>query len=327
MADATIVYVHGNGNKVRKELLKSLWDKALFGTDLGAASRMAYWAPLRYPAPLPDHLPDPLSRDTAPDTEELAAAAAQTPEEFIAATLDEVGRGAAGRSADGRAPVAGEAALARWLARMTYAAETLGGDGDGGDSPYGGPHQGGGSGAQDVQEALPLPAALRSPVFRMLVKRVFADVHAYFFEGAGEPMRDIVRRELDGLGGDRPLVVIGHSLGSVIAYEVLREQRREVALFTTVGCPLAIREVQDRLALPAAVPPGVAAWTNVSDLRDLVALDHWLRPEYGPPELVTDHLAVNSSVNHHGISEYLRSEPVQRRVRAVFGRVAAEQTR
>ena len=57
MADATIVYVHGNGNKVRKELLKSLWDKALFGTDLGAASRMAYWAPLRYPAPLPDHLP------------------------------------------------------------------------------------------------------------------------------------------------------------------------------------------------------------------------------------------------------------------------------
>ena len=49
-----VVYVHGNGNKVREELLKRQWDLALFGRDAGAGSRMAYWAPLLHPEPLPD---------------------------------------------------------------------------------------------------------------------------------------------------------------------------------------------------------------------------------------------------------------------------------
>ncbi|MER6312082.1 hypothetical protein ABT180_39640, partial [Streptomyces sp. NPDC001657] len=62
----SVVYVHGNGNKVRSDLLKSQWDTALFGRDMGAASRMAYWAPVRYPAPLPDHRPDPLDGGPQP---------------------------------------------------------------------------------------------------------------------------------------------------------------------------------------------------------------------------------------------------------------------
>ena len=49
-----VVYVHGNGNKVREELLKRQWDQALFGRDAGEGSRMAYWAPLLHPEPLPD---------------------------------------------------------------------------------------------------------------------------------------------------------------------------------------------------------------------------------------------------------------------------------
>ena len=52
--DATVVYVHGNGNKVREDLLKAQWDEALFGRLMCDRTRMAYWRPLRYPAPLPD---------------------------------------------------------------------------------------------------------------------------------------------------------------------------------------------------------------------------------------------------------------------------------
>ena len=43
----TAVYVAGNGNKIRKELLKAEWDAALLGDDVGAASRMACCASLR----------------------------------------------------------------------------------------------------------------------------------------------------------------------------------------------------------------------------------------------------------------------------------------
>ncbi|WP_329377432.1 lipase family protein [Streptomyces sp. NBC_01351] len=340
MTDATIVYVHGNGNKARKELLKSQWDRALFGTDMGTASRMAYWAPLRYGDPLPDDEPDPLAGGPVPLEELPDLGAARTPEEFIEVTLAEArlesgplpegpaaggrsvedrsaedrsaeGRSAEGRSAEGRSAETGEERLAGWLAKMTYSAETLGRSPDAISGPA----------SADLREALPLPGFLRTPVFELLVGLTFKDVHAYFFGGVGEAMRDVVRGELAEVGAG-PLVVVGHSLGSVIAYEVLREARRDVSLFVTVGSPLGITEIQDLLAHPTAVPAGVAAWSNASDLRDLVALDHSLRPEYGPPSLVTDHLVRNDSGNHHGIRQYLACEPVRSQVTALFGRLA-----
>ena len=40
---ATIVYVHGIGNKPTADILKCQWDTALFGFDLGERSRLAYW--------------------------------------------------------------------------------------------------------------------------------------------------------------------------------------------------------------------------------------------------------------------------------------------
>lgn len=312
MDDATVVYVHGNGNKVRKELLKAQWDRALFGRDMGEASRMAYWAPIRYGTPLPDHQPDPLSGGPPTIRGLPDPGVPLTPEEFIEQTLREARR-KAGPALGKQAAQAGEEELAHWLAKMTYSAETLGRAEDAASAPA----------PPDLAEALPLPAFLRTPVFELLVKLTFEDVYAYFFGGVGEAMREVVRGELAGVR-DGPLAVLGHSLGSVIAYEVLREERRDVTLLVSVGCPLGITEVQDVLALPPAVPAGVAAWSNVSDLRDLVALDHWLRPEYGPPGLVADHLVRNDSGNHHGIAEYLGSAPVQQVLRTLFGRVASD---
>ncbi|MFG2288359.1 alpha/beta fold hydrolase [Streptomyces sp. NPDC048595] len=304
----TVVYVHGNGNKPRAELLKSQWDTALFGRDMGAASRMAYWAPVRYPAPLPDLRPDPL--DGGPELiEELPAMAeraeAEPPEEFVARTLDEARREAGDLGLEGRAGLE-ERALADWLRDMTYLADTLAHAGESEELS-----------AELPLEALPLPQSGRTALFRLLVKHAFQDVHAYFFGGSGPAMRQVVARSLDGLDGG-PLVVVGHSLGTIIAYEVLMEQGREVELLVTLGSPLAISEVQDHLARPPAVPAGVAAWRNASDLRDLVALDHTLRPEYAPQERVTDLLVTNDSRNHHGITEYLAQRQVREPVQRIF---------
>ncbi len=97
-------------------------------------------------------------------------------------------------------------------------------------------------------------------------------------------------------------------------------------LFVTVGSPLGITEIRDVLTEPPAVPDGVTAWCNASDLRDLVALDHTLRPEYAPAHLVSDHLVVNSSGNHHGIREYLAAGPVREPVRGLFSGLATGRT-
>ncbi|MEU5239581.1 alpha/beta fold hydrolase [Streptomyces lydicus] len=311
----SVVYVHGNGNKVRSELLKSQWDTALFGHDMGAASRMAYWAPLRYPAPLPDFGPDPL--DGAPERVEEradvpAGAAPEPAEDFVARTLEEARLEAGAAAAEDAAAAEervrpDESALADWLRDMTYLADTL--------AEAGAPEE---PTAALPLEALRLPRSGRTALFRLLVQHAFKDVYAYFFGGAGPAMREVVARALDGLDGG-PLVVVGHSLGTIIAYEVLQEQGRPVDLLVTVGSPLAVSEVQDHLARPPAVPAGVAAWRNASDLRDLVALDHTLRPEYAPQERITDLLVVNDSRNHHGIAEYLSQREVREPVQRIFG--------
>ncbi|WP_406473448.1 hypothetical protein [Streptomyces platensis] len=303
-----VVYVHGNGNKVRAEVLKSQWDTALFGRDMAEASRMAYWAPVRYPEPLPDLRPDPLDGRTELIEESPAAvdrAATEPPEDFVARTLGEARLDAGEIALEGRAG-ADESALVDWLRNMTYLADTLARAGE--------PEE---PGAELPLETLPLPRSGRTAVFRLLVKHAFKDVHAYFFGGAGPAMREVVKETLAGVDGG-PLVVVGHSLGTILAYEVLMELGREVELLVTVGSPLAITEVQDHLARPPAVPAGVSAWHNASDLRDLVALDHTLRPEYAPQERVTDLLVTNDSGNHHGISEYLSQHEVRAPVQRIF---------
>ncbi|MGH8909478.1 MAG: hypothetical protein ACRD0K_24015 [Egibacteraceae bacterium] len=302
----TIVYVHGNGNKVREDLLKQQWDEALFGRDMGVSSRMAYWAPLRYPQPLPDPASDETTEELPQASlQEEPSSAAQTSEEFITEVAIEVQSEFASVAPLELGTLAGAEPLEAWLRDMTYTADALA-EGEDAEPPL-------------SALVLPLPRPLRIAAFRALVQRTFVDVYAYLFGGLGQPMRDVVHRAVSGIDG--PVIVLGHSLGSIIAYDALRARRSaalDVPLLVTVGSPLGVTEVQDLVEQPLHVPAAAAAWRNVSDARDLVALDHTLRPEYAPPDRCTDFLVRNDSANHHGIREYLSSAPVQQPILDLF---------
>ncbi|WP_236245719.1 hypothetical protein [Streptomyces sp. CC210A] len=318
-----IVYVHGSGPKPRPELLKAQWDRALFGRDLGGESHLAYWAPVLHGEPLPDPVPDPLEGTPDGSVETRGEEGAEEgsprppvledPAQFMARTATEARSGDAG---GGVARSAGGGALGGWLRDMTYLAEALALA----EEPRPGP------GEEPLPEALPLPRPARTALFRRLVKHTFEDAHAYFFGGAGRAVRQAVAEALDAAGADAdgagPLVVVGHSLGSVAAYEVLAARNPRVDLFVTLGSPLAVTEVQDCLAAPPAVPSRTARWLNASDGRDVVALDHTLRPEYAPPGRITDLLVSNGSENHHGVLEYLADALVRDPVRRAWTRPA-----
>jgi hypothetical protein len=113
-------------------------------------------------------------------------------------------------------------------------------------------------------------------------------------------------------------VVVGHSLGSVVAYNVLARrsshERWDVPSFITVGSPLAVRPVVEALS-PVARPPGVADWFNAYDPRDVVAL-HPLDAEHFPvrPEVENYGGVVNETPNRHGISGYLSNPVVAKRI-------------
>jgi hypothetical protein len=266
---------------------------------------MAYWASLRYATPLPDGEFDEAEQIPASPLES-AAPAAVDPAELLAETLIEaraIGGAAAGLEAE---VDAGAHELNGWLKEMAYVA----------DAVAEGEDQAGGAAGL---EALPLPRAARVAIFRALVKVTFKDVYAYFFGGFKESMRACLRAELAAVTG--PLVVISHSLGTIIAYDVLREpeqEARQIPLFVTAGSPLGVTEVQDLVVHALRVPGGVAAWRNVADGRDLVALDRTIRPEYDPEERCTDFLVVNDSPNHHGIRQYLSQPPVREAVAALL---------
>jgi hypothetical protein len=108
------------------------------------------------------------------------------------------------------------------------------------------------------------------------------------------------------------LVVIGHSLGSVIAYEALcRAQSPEINTLVTVGSPLGIRNVVFDALTPKPVNglgtwPHVKRWVNVADRGDIVALQKSLAPQFGPVE---DKLVYNGWHSHDAI-RYLNSGEV-----------------
>ncbi|MFH8470652.1 hypothetical protein [Streptomyces sp. NPDC017991] len=105
--------------------------------------------------------------------------------------------------------------------------------------------------------------------------RLLSQVRDYLTDD--DMRRQVLGRVSEGIGADTR-VVVGHSLGSVIAYEALcAGAGPSVRTFVTLGSPLGIPLVFDRLT-PAprdgvgAWPHGVQRWTNICDPYDVVAL-------------------------------------------------------
>lgn len=131
------------------------------------------------------------------------------------------------------------------------------------------------------KRVLPLPGFLRRPISRVFLEAFVGDTAAYFFEPKAR--REIRRRFLEALPPPgHPCVVVAHSQGTIIAFDLLREEpaTRDLPLFLTLGSPLGIQEVQDHLGKPIAVPQCALTWFNASDPLDPVALDHGLANDF-----------------------------------------------
>ncbi|EKT78097.1 hypothetical protein WSS_A34337 [Rhodococcus opacus M213] len=109
--------------------------------------------------------------------------------------------------------------------------------------------------------------------------------------------------------GDETRLVIGHSLGSVVAYEALHRTDHRTALLT-LGSPLGLQNVvYDRLRPPPpnrTVPACVTRWDNLVDNDDLVAAHRDLAPFFPPAaesdvKPVTAQSVDNGAKPHEGI--------------------------
>ncbi|MGX1129255.1 hypothetical protein RKD49_001445 [Streptomyces glaucescens] len=101
------------------------------------------------------------------------------------------------------------------------------------------------------------------------VKRALVQVTRYLTE---EPVREEVQRRIAAHVGPETVAIVGHSLGSVAAFQAAHRVRSGLPLLLTLGSPLGLRTVVfDRLPEAKTVPPRVAHWANFADRDDLVA--------------------------------------------------------
>ena len=130
--------------------------------------------------------------------------------------------------------------------------------------------------------------------------------------GIRDAIDEIVSRELT----DQPTVVVGHSLGSVVAFSVLGRDTRaiKVPLYLTVGSPLGVRSVRNAF-IPLRRPAPIANWYNAFDTRDVVSL-YPLDDRNFPvrPSIENNSTIRNGTDNRHGISGYLNDTTVGRKI-------------
>ena len=128
----------------------------------------------------------------------------------------------------------------------------------------------------------------------------------------------------------RPILLIAHSMGSVIAYDSLWElshqgrERAHIDLLLTMGSPLGQRYVQERLKGATKTgygryPGNIRRWKNLAAVGDLTALDRALVNDFGQmlelgllesleDEAVNTYYRLNGELNVHAEYGYLVNE-------------------
>ncbi len=247
----TVIYCHGIFDKPPEKQLRSEWDRALFGSDQGERSRMAYWVDrTRYPEKKSAGT-KALGINGGPpvlDANAMLAASIvesdkpETSAKFTQSLEAELKKAAA-KSAVTNAPTVGPGA------------KVIGAKG------------------------------FWTPITDGLTKVFLTDVNDFLFntEKRNRMVKTVKDRAATGGG---PFVVIGHSQGSMVTYQALMELGKsiEVDLFITLGSPLGLPQVTGELQkwygknLP--IPPCVKHWINVARDGDIVCSDQTLGDEY-----------------------------------------------
>jgi hypothetical protein len=113
-----------------------------------------------------------------------------------------------------------------------------------------------------------------SPMHGQVLMRMIRQAYAYLkIPGVAPKVDDIVRPLLE----QGPAVIIGHSLGTVVTFKLLRELAAagrpvSVPLYVTLGSPLSVMGVQAALGPDFLQPKHVLRWLNALDPDDLVTL-------------------------------------------------------
>jgi len=146
------------------------------------------------------------------------------------------------------------------------------------------------------------------------IKKFTYDVFLYLTIPA---IRDEINNEVKKEFDNEPCVVVGHSLGSIVSYNILRDLPALTACkFITVGSPLGVNAVKKHLKTPIKMPEGVKnGWFNAYDDRDVVALNPLNQKHFNiTPSIKNKSDVKNQTSNRHGIEGYLNDKVIAKEI-------------
>jgi hypothetical protein len=176
-----------------------------------------------------------------------------------------------------------------------------------------------------------------SKVTDLIIHRYFRDLDIYYTKQcldrnkSARPAKDVIREELTRMLRKyrrRDILLIGHSMGSIIAYDVLAQSVPDVRIHTliTMGSPLGFPPIMIKILaeqhgkpkkhITLRTPENIAkAWHNFSDLKDKVATPYNLSDDYEENSrhvrpidaIVTNTYEYGGNPNPHCIYGYLRT--------------------
>ncbi|OED41181.1 hypothetical protein AB833_10540 [Chromatiales bacterium (ex Bugula neritina AB1)] len=150
------------------------------------------------------------------------------------------------------------------------------------------------------------------------IKKKLKDLDRYYNDEAKrtelvEQLKSVLREH-----ADKRILLVAHSMGSIIAYDALRELGRtdgnlNIEHFVTIGSPLGLPHIVGKIRKThgsVKTPTVVKRWTNYADRRDPVAADERLADDFSPNFAgitVTDDLVLNDWRVKEGIDIYHKS--------------------
>ncbi|UCE07731.1 MAG: hypothetical protein JSW07_06785, partial [bacterium] len=176
-----------------------------------------------------------------------------------------------------------------------------------------------------------------SSVSDLIMRRFFSDLDAYYSQtyinihGSECLVKDLIRQQLARIikkNKRKDILLIGHSMGSIIAYDVLTQSVPDIKIdtFVTIGSPLGLPIIMSKIAseqrqvliikAKLATPENVHRnWFNFSDLKDKVAMNYNLNDDYDEnsnhvraiDKIVYNNYEYNGKRNPHKIYGYLRT--------------------
>jgi hypothetical protein len=181
--------------------------------------------------------------------------------------------------------------------------------------------QGLGARTRGVVAVLDGNAWLTARIFGVLQKarKNLLQVTRYLTEG---DLRAAVQARAAALLDDETHLVIGHSLGSVVAWEACWALGQPLPMLVTLGSPLGLDSVvYPRLRpQPPTWPPLVHRWVNVAHPDDVIAVD----PDLGRLFPASNGLTIESHTplskhEHHAAAGYLGEQDTGRAVADALG--------